>query len=228
MIHFTTKQLLATITIVFAFNNIGIAQDDCKVLLEAIAGQYQGDCKKSLADGEGTAKGEDSYVGEFKKGVPDGLGKYTWANGNVYEGEFKKGLKEGKGKMSMVLPDGQASVQTGYWKKDKYIGEHESPYKLHSRSSGVLSVRLNEFENPEREETALFIEIQHRGKSVPGAEFGLNEITGNYLSKFPVGRDTKVIVSSFPFRFTIGYQGETVDIEVYQATSWKIIIDCNK
>jgi len=228
MIHFTSKQLLKIITIVLAFNSAGIAQNDCKVLLDAIAGHYEGDCKKNLADGEGTAKGEDSYVGEFRKGLPDGLGKYTWANGNVYEGQFKKGLKEGKGKMSMVLPDGQATSQTGYWKMDKYIGENESPYKLHSRSPGVLSVHLDEMENPEGKETALFIEIQHRGKSVPGAEFALNEITGNYLSKFPVGRDTKVIVSTFPFRFTIGYQGETVDIEVYQAISWKIRIDCNK
>lgn len=87
---------------------------------------------------------------------------------------------------------------------------------------------MNETENPDGEEPALFIEILHKGKSVPNPEFVLNEISGNYLSKFPVGRDTKVLVTTFPFRFTIGYLGESADIEVYQSTSWKIRIDYNK
>ena len=228
MVRLITQLILVVPIILLVLINLSIAQDNCKVLLDAIAGQYEGDCRKGLAEGKGTAKGEDMYVGAFKKGLPHGVGKYTWANGDIYEGEFKKGLKEGKGSMSILLPDGQATEQTGYWSNDKYMGENKSPYKMHYRSMGVLSVRINEAENTDDEEPALLIETLHKGKPVPNPEFALNEITGNYQSKFSVGMGTKVLVTTFPFRFTIGYLGESVDIEIYQATSWNISIDYNK
>jgi len=201
---------------------------DCKVLLEDIAGQYEGDCKKGLANGEGTAKGKDTYTGEFNKGLPHGSGKYTWQNGDIYEGEFKKGLKDGEGKLLVKLPDGEFKEQTGFWKDDEYIGEYESPYDLIFRSSGVLSVRVNETANPQNDGNALFVEIQHKGRTQPSPDFGLNVINGNFQSRFPVGNSTKILVATFPFGFTISYMGETVEIQIYKAASWKIGIDYNK
>ena len=44
------------------------AQEKCKVLKADIAGEYSGDCKKGLANGEGISKGENTYEGKFKKG----------------------------------------------------------------------------------------------------------------------------------------------------------------
>ena len=46
-----------------------LSQAQCKVLLEAVSGEYEGGCKKGKADGKGIAKGTDSYEGEFKKGT---------------------------------------------------------------------------------------------------------------------------------------------------------------
>ena len=71
------------------------AQDDCKVLTEALQGEYTGDCKKGLAHGTGESKGIDIYRGDFKKGLPNGTGTYIWKNGNSYEGEFKDGKRNG-------------------------------------------------------------------------------------------------------------------------------------
>jgi hypothetical protein len=218
--------LFLAFTLVFV--NPGKTQDDCKVLLDAISGQYDGDCKKGLAEGQGTAKGEDTYIGDFKKGFPHGTGTYTWANGDVYVGEFKKGLKDGAGTLTVRTADGQKKEQGGYWANDEYIGLSKNPYEIVSRSPDVLSVRINEAENPSNDGDALFIEIQHKGRVQQAPDFGLSIINGHFQNRFMVGNTTKVLVTSFPFGFTLSYMGETVEIQVYQERSWNIRIDYNK
>jgi len=210
------------------FVNPVFAQDDCKVLLDEIAGQYDGGCKKGLAEGQGTSTGEDTYVGAFKKGLPHGTGTYTWANGDVYDGAFKKGLKDGQGKISISLADGSKKEQSGYWVKDKYIGESKTPYEIISRTPDVLSVRISETENPADDGNALFIEFQHKGRVQPSPSFGFDVTVGSLSTRFPVGNNEKVLVSKFPFAFSLSYMGETVDLRFSQETSWKITIDFNK
>ena len=39
------------------------------------------------------------YEGEFRRGMMEGKGVYTWKDGRVYEGEFKNNKKEGQGIM---------------------------------------------------------------------------------------------------------------------------------
>ena len=73
---------------------------DCRVLGNGyLRGSYEGDCyeKDELADGQGVAKGADTYVGTFVKGRPDGKGTYTWENGARLEGTFKGGKAQGPG-----------------------------------------------------------------------------------------------------------------------------------
>lgn len=43
-------------------------------------------------------------------GKPEGIGKYTWANGEFYEGEWVNGLKHGSGMWKGI-------------KGDSYVGE---------------------------------------------------------------------------------------------------------
>ena len=64
-----------------------------------LRGSYQGDCDESteLPQGRGEAKGIDTYVGNFVKGMPDGKGTYTWQNGARLEGAFKRGKANGPG-----------------------------------------------------------------------------------------------------------------------------------
>ena len=39
----------------------------------------------------------DKYVGNFKNGMQDGKGTFTWANGAVYEGSWRNNKRDGRG-----------------------------------------------------------------------------------------------------------------------------------
>ena len=91
---------LKALTLIFIFCLSlmhGFSQQECKVLKKEIAATYDGECKNGLAHGQGKAEGTDIYEGGFKKGLPCGLGTYTWANGDVYAGDWRKGLRNGWG-----------------------------------------------------------------------------------------------------------------------------------
>jgi hypothetical protein len=97
-------------------------QSSCLVKLPQISGQYSGECRKGLAHGQGLSRGIDTYEGDFFKGLPNGKGKYTWANGSYYDGDWKNGVREGIGRM--VSGD---TVVSGYWKADLYKGAKKMP-----------------------------------------------------------------------------------------------------
>lgn len=109
------------------------AQDLCEVKVMELVGEYEGECKRGVAHGQGTAIGENTYEGEWSKGYPDGSGTYTWANGDVYIGEFKKGRRDGEGTMTFSNGD----EKKGFWDNDEYLGEYEKPYKVTGPPNGV-------------------------------------------------------------------------------------------
>lgn len=122
------------IVLLLAFSTAIIAQNECKVLLEDLSGNYEGDCRKGLAHGKGKAVGIDSYSGKFKKGYPEGRGTYNYADGSFYKGEFKKGRREGKGRYVFYTDEGKKMEQDGYWEDDRYIGPKKiKPYKVKMR-----------------------------------------------------------------------------------------------
>ncbi|MBP6976999.1 MAG: hypothetical protein PHD61_02520 [Bacteroidales bacterium] len=117
----------------WAFSGLAQAQTTtpCRVLLPSIADQYQGECKKGLAHGEGFARGKDTYKGHFVRGLPEGRGIYTWSTGEVYDGEWIEGRRDGSGIFSYRVNNAD-SVLTGYWKEDRYVGSeyHSYEYKV--------------------------------------------------------------------------------------------------
>jgi hypothetical protein len=119
--------LLKQITSLFLLSlfsaSMAFAQQNnsCKVLMKEISGSYKGGCNNGLAEGKGTAKGEDTYSGSFVNGLPDGKGEYTYSNGNVFTGYWKKGLKEGEGKFRYSI-NGKQTILAGYWKNGEYAG----------------------------------------------------------------------------------------------------------
>ncbi|MBK8504163.1 MAG: hypothetical protein IPL46_19320 [Saprospiraceae bacterium] len=228
MAHIIRISLIVLATVYSFSTNTIFAQNDCKVLLDKIGSQYTGDCKKGLAEGAGSAQGEDKYEGEFKKGLPNGSGVYTFGNGDVYTGEFKKGLKDGKGKMMIKLGGDQTREQVGFWIDDKYIGEHENPFEIQYKSADVLSVRISETKNPANDGNALFIELQHKGRVQSSPDFGINVTSGSFSSRYQMGTSAKIIISRFPLGFSLSYMGETVELKFYQETSWNVKIDFNK
>ena len=71
------------------------------------AGHYTGPMNHGLPDGIGTytyANG-DQYQGEFWQGKYDGTGTYTFANGATYAGDFIRGVSTRSG--TLRLPDGR-------------------------------------------------------------------------------------------------------------------------
>lgn len=46
--------------------------------------------KKGKVYGQEKAFGIDTYVGDFRKGLPDAKGTYTWSNGDKYIGHVLK------------------------------------------------------------------------------------------------------------------------------------------
>jgi hypothetical protein len=111
------------------------------ILKNELVGKYVGGLKNGLAQGKGTAIGQDSYTGNFRKGLPDGEGIYTDNEGNVYKGAFMNGLKDGKGELNLILP-GKDSLLKGSWEKDKFIGLGKGyPYEI-SNKTGIVIPRI--------------------------------------------------------------------------------------
>ncbi len=110
------------------------AQENCKVLLPALNGNYAGDCKQGLAHGFGEATGEDFYRGDFVRGLPQGKGTYMWKNGGNYTGEWDKGLRDGSG-IYTYKREGKDSTLAGIWREDKFVGEKIiPPYEIEYRN----------------------------------------------------------------------------------------------
>jgi hypothetical protein len=104
--------------ILLSLNFSSALAGNCKVNDSDISREYSGDCLNGLADGNGSAKGSDTYIGEFKQGNKHGSGKYTWANGHKYEGIFRDDRMNGLG--SYFFENGSSYI--GEYKNDKKNG----------------------------------------------------------------------------------------------------------
>lgn len=116
--------IISILFFVLAINSY--SQYDCKVLVDNLKGQYNGDCKRGLANGEGSAKGIDTYIGKFKKGLPNGFGVYTYENGSNFIGNFSKGLKDGYGLHNIITEAGDLVQDYGLWMADSLIVPNDS------------------------------------------------------------------------------------------------------
>jgi hypothetical protein len=91
--------------------------DNCFGAMDPYVGQW----KDGLPDGQGTytwADGE-KYVGEWKDGLPDGLGTFTTPDGFKYVGEFKDGDRHGQG--TRYAANGEV-LQQGTWENHEFVG----------------------------------------------------------------------------------------------------------
>lgn len=91
------------------------AQSKCTVLDPELQGSYEGGCADGKAEGQGTAKGSATYVGEFHQGSKHGHGVKTWPRGDRYEGGFADDYMSGWG----IYVWGARSLFAG----DRYEGE---------------------------------------------------------------------------------------------------------
>jgi hypothetical protein len=175
----------------------------CKVLLTEIAGSYKGDCKNGMADGKGTATGEDSYTGSFRNGLPDGKGVYKYENGNSFSGYWKNGLKNGKGEFKTLL-NGKATIVSGYWKDGEYLGtkEPDEDYRI-TNLSGIENYTIKKVKGDENVIEISFEKVMR--KYIPG------DLKVTINSGYKLDQNLKVLILNYNIpvncnlHFTLSY-----------------------
>lgn len=229
----------------FTLNVLTSSAQDCKVLADSLKGTYTGECRKGLADGDGTAIGTDSYTGHFKNGYPDGKGTYKWKNGDWYEGEWKKGKQNGFGTFTHKLPgtDNKAETITGYYKNGLYTGKYEKPYTAEMLTNNFNSISIKKMTTSPSEITFTVKNTTAGGSTnsqpvLPKSEIrNIQMVQGNYTE---IVYDTASQVTNrytfrnviFPFSAVITFerarsvqQVAIAKLELNEAGNWIIRVD---
>jgi hypothetical protein len=78
---------------------------------------YNGSMVNGYAEGRGQLKrGSGVYIGEWKKSMQHGKGRFEDADGSWYQGEWEEGQPHGRGQM--MTPEGE--LLRGYWNKGEF------------------------------------------------------------------------------------------------------------
>ena len=195
------------------------------VLKEELTGKYEGDLKKGLAQGRGTAIGQDTYTGQFYKGLPEGKGIYSFGNGNVYTGGFSKGLFSGKGVMTYKKANGDSIVE-GFWEDGKYAGKTLiAPYEI-SNKTGSANPYITRNGDVNKVEIVV---MDPFNAYINPTIIATGEFTNeNYYSrnlysdaKFPLTFDIRYSCTN---RYRSGMIDSTVRIKINKPGSWQITI----
>jgi len=230
------KQKLTPLFVLIFFTSY-VHSQECAVEKESLKGTYTGDCKKGKAQGKGKAVGIDTYEGDFKSGLPDGHGTYTWGNKNVFTGKFIKGLREGFGTMNMKNKDGQDSVFTGFWKKDEYIGKNENPWLVNSKSGSVSRINVD-YTKGNANTVKIVITSTTGGVPSLGGTIvrpivsNVTVLKGSFerttsLESHYKSTETSFTTVVFPFRIKFNIGTEAVDMDFFEQGSYSVEIYVN-
>lgn len=209
-------------------NTNSLAQEiseNCRVLLHTISGVYQGGCKNGFAHGKGISQGIDKYEGRFKKGLPNGSGKYFWANGNIYDGEWKMGRRNGVGKF-FSSSNGESVL--GYWKDDEFINELEDPGFRINNQYNIQSISIDR--NIEVDDKIVIV-FMRDGKILTEVDNLDISVNNGFLTKSNGYAYRNII---FPWTCNINFTAYTkltyapfqckVNFEIMKKGSWQITI----
>lgn len=230
------KQVTFLFVLFFSVRIVSAQNPDCKVLLDSIRGTYAGECSNNKASGKGKAVGAHTYEGEFKSGLPDGKGKYTWPSGDYYYGGWKKGLKEGKGELHR-FEGGKESLVTGYWKKGNYRGEYENPYIINNVTNDIGRVEVTKI-NDKDFSLAVTVENLAGGGGAGSGHQGTTVMTGHQVTRGSyVSKSNNVLTNKevttfrgiiFPFRVIMNFGNSMVEIEIFEQGNWDMRVPINK
>ena len=112
--------------------------NDCRGAIVKNLSAYVGEFKNGLPEGYGTFTYSDGavYVGNFKEGKEHGIGTFTcWTHGSQYTGQFQNGKKHGSG--IYTYPDGV--IYDGEWSKGIREGDGVLTYKDGTELIGKFS-----------------------------------------------------------------------------------------
>ena len=216
-----------------------IFSQPCTVDNPSIYGTYTGDCKKGKANGKGKSVGVDVYEGDFKSGLPDGSGTYTWSNGNSFKGKFEKGLKQGKGVLTIKKTDAPDSIVEGYWKNDAYIGKYENPYTVYFKSKLITEFEVA-YKKDAFNQITFFVTNTSGGTQTPFNGYyprlKVDEVQLTYgrYGRLMVNdihtKKTESIISevTYPIRMKVIIDKEEVEMEFREAGSYVINLHINQ
>lgn len=204
----------------------------CKVKVPELQGEYRGDCKNGLADGNGSAQGDHIYEGEFKKGYPHGEGKYIWAGDDYYVGSFRKGKRSGFGKHYMII-EGKSSFIEGYWKNDAYIGKEKKTESFTTvRKTGIDRVSYI-YKGTGAGTNEIMIRFK-RGGSGSRSQIYNPSITASSGDLIDQGERYGFENVEFPFKASLSFSAPnktnsmlilaTLSLEIMKEGSWDVII----
>lgn len=204
--------LILSVLVVVATQKV-VAQNDVKVLMEEISGEYTGDSKKGLAHGQGKAVGKDTYEGKFKKGLPHGKGTYTWANGDTYEGMWKKGKMHGSGKLTVQAGDKEI-VKSGIWKNDEFVRKVEPrPYKINQQRN-ITRYTVRKLQDTGNQIVIDFMQAGGKNHTLENLM-----ISGDSGSRFQSGSMTGYENVEFPFNLKVDYtSSNSLQTQKYDCT----------
>lgn len=224
---------------VFSFLCSFAWSQECVVEYASLKGTYTGDCKKGKAHGRGKAIGSDLYEGEFKSGVPDGQGTYTWSNGNTFTGKFVKGLREGKGQMAFKKPGSQDSLVEGFWRRDVYIGRNEKPWLVHSKTGSVRNVEVDFTADPIHRIKIVVTNTTGGAQTSSGFTMPRYTVDNTQVLKGSFERmtsleshlkstETSLMNVNYPFRVKLNIAREEIEIEFFEQGSYTVTIAINQ
>jgi hypothetical protein len=200
------------------------AQMECKVLVPALDGDYNGKCKKGLANGRGVASGIDTYTGNFRNGVPHGKGKYEWSTGEVYDGDWRDGLREGEGVYIFKINERDTTL-AGLWEQDRYMGPKPAKPKIIQKYN-IERVSFYRQGDGEKVELEFYLAGAVNGSisnlslvGSSGSEFSMGRTMGFQNVEFPFV--CKVIYNSFNTLMTV-QRNCSIEFEIYEPGTWQV------
>ncbi len=223
------KRMLAVfIMLMIPFGAHLSAQETCEVLVPELVGEYEGECRRGLANGFGKAVGTDTYEGNFRRGYPHGDGVYTWANGDVYEGRFRRGQMHGIGRLTTFRNDQEVVIE-GVWRAGELIEEDTGTgngYTVNSmrRLDGVrvnrtsdsgetVVFRVTRYHSPLRFEDMIFSGTSGQGR-IHSDEVRFEGV------EFPFRATLRYVV---PNKMRSDFFQAELDITITEPGTWEVI-----
>ncbi len=210
---------------IFSFH-LTSAQEECKVLVPALQGEYGGKCKKGLAHGKGVARGIDTYEGNFRKGLPHGKGRYEWNTGEIYDGEWINGMRDGEGKYVFKINERDTTI-AGLWEEDRYIGPKPVKPKIIQKFN-VEKVSFYRQGEGEQVEMEFFLSGTVNGSledlaiiGSSGSEFSTGRTVGFQNVEFPFV--CKVVYRTYNALMTV-QRNCSLEFEISQPGRWQVRI----
>ena len=216
---------------------------ECQVKADSLMGTYSGGCKNGLAEGTGTATGTDTYTGSFRKGWPEGEGKYTWKNGSCYEGSWKHGKRDGKGTYQTTNTgnDSVTLITAGYWKDDKYTGNFLNPYNVELFTTNVSEFSIRKLNSTTPEITINVKSVTGGASNLFNPSFpktrliNIEILEGKFEQRVNDENSSKFVNNytlkqvTFPFHAIFSFetenakrQVERVGVEILESANWYI------